>query len=129
MAGRIDFYFLPIAAALPQVKEGTVRALAVSSDKRVASLPDVPTTVEIGLPGAAYAFWNGTFVPAKTPRDIVEKLHAEHAKAVAVPAVRERMAKMGIEPLVMSQPEFEKYFKADVLDTEKLAKTAGIEKQ
>lgn len=129
MAGRIDFYFLPIAAALPQVKEGTVRALAVSSDKRVASLPDVPTTVEIGLPGAAYAFWNGTFVPAKTPRDIVEKLHAEHAKAVAVPAVRERMAKMGIEPLIMSQPEFEKYFKADIVDTEKLAKTAGIEKQ
>ena len=67
--------------------------------------------------------------PAKTPRDIVEKLHAEHAKAVAVPAVRERMAKMGIEPLIMSQPEFEKYFKADIVDTEKLAKTAGIEKQ
>ena len=129
MAGRIDFYFLPIAAALPQIKEGTVRALAVSSDKRIASLPDVPTTAEIGLPAAAYAFWNGVFVPVKTPREIVNKLHAETAKAVAEPVVLERMAKMGIEPLKMSQPEFEKYFKADVADTDKLAKAAGIEKQ
>ena len=129
MAGRIDFYFLPIAAALPQIKEGTVRALAVSSNKRVASLPDVPTTAEIGLPAAAYAFWNGVFVPVKTPREIVNKLHAETAKAVAEPVVLERMAKMGIEPLKMSQPEFEKYFKADVADTDKLAKAAGIEKQ
>ena len=129
MAGRIDFYFLPIAAAMPQIKEGTVTALAVSSDKRAPQLPNVPTTAEIGLPAAAYAFWNGVFVPAKTPREIVDKLHAETAKAVAEPAVRERMAKMGIEPLVMSQPEFDKYFKADVADTEKLAKAAGIEKQ
>ena len=129
MAGRIDFYFLPIAGALPQVKEGTVRALAVSSDKRIASLPDVPTTAEVGLPAAAYAFWNGVFMPAKTPREIVDKLHMETAKAVADPAVRERMAKMGIEPLVMSQPEFQNYFRADVVDTAKLAEIAGIEKQ
>jgi tripartite-type tricarboxylate transporter receptor subunit TctC len=81
------------------------------------------------LPAAAYAFWNGTFVPAKTPREIVDRLHAEHAKAVALPEVKERLAKMGIEPLVMSQPAFDKYFRADVADTEKLAKTAGIEKQ
>jgi len=129
MAGRIDFYFLPIAAALPQIKEGTVRALAVSSDKRIASLPDIPTTAEIGLPGAAYAFWNGVFVPSKTPHEIVDKLYKETTKAVAEPVVQERMAKMGIQPLTMSQPEFEKYFKADVLDTAKLAEAAGIEKQ
>jgi tripartite-type tricarboxylate transporter receptor subunit TctC len=129
MAGRIDFYFLPIAPALPQIKQGTVTALAVSSDKRAPQLPDVPTTAEIGFPKAAYAFWNGTFVPAKTPRAIIDKLHAEHAKAVADPTVKERLAKMGIEPLVMSQPDFEKYFKADVRDTEQLAKAAGIEKQ
>ena len=129
MAGRIDFYFLPIAAAMPQITQGTVTVLAVSSDKRAPQLPNIPTTAEIGLPAAAYAFWNGTFVPAKTPREIVERLHAEHAKAVALPEVKERLAKMGIEPLVMSQPEFDKYFRADVADTEKLAKTAGIQKQ
>jgi tripartite-type tricarboxylate transporter receptor subunit TctC len=129
MAGRIDYYFLPIAPALNNIKSGTVTALAVSSDKRAPQLPDVPTTAEIGLPAAAYAFWNGVFVPAKTPRDVVDRLYQETQKAIADPGVKERLAKLGIEPLPMSQPEFERYFKADVMDTEKLAKEAGIEKQ
>src|SRR6478735_8820114 len=75
MAGRIDYYFLPIAPALALLKDGKVTALAVSSDKRTPALPDVPTTAEVGLPKAAYAFWNGVFVPAKTPPDIVKKLY------------------------------------------------------
>jgi tripartite-type tricarboxylate transporter receptor subunit TctC len=129
MAGRIDYYFLPLAPALANIRSGKVAALAVSSDKRAPTLPEVPTVGEIGLPGAVYAFWNGIFVPAKTPQAIVDRLYAEAQKAIADPAVKERLAKLGIEPLVMSQPEFEKYFKADVLDTEKLAKTAGIQKQ
>ena len=129
MAGRIDFYFLPLAPALALIKDGKVTALAVSSDKRAPPLPDVPTTAEIGLPTAAYAFWNGLFVPVKTPHDIVARLYDETQKAIADPGVKERLAKLGVEPLVMSQPEFEKYFKADVLDTDALAKAAGIEKQ
>jgi tripartite-type tricarboxylate transporter receptor subunit TctC len=129
MAGRIDYYFLPIAPALPLIKDGKVTALAVSSEKRAPSLPDVPTVIEIGLPGAVYAFWNGVFVPVKTPADIVARLYAETQTAIADASVKERLAKLGIEPLVMSQPEFERYFKADVLDTDKLAKEAGIEKQ
>jgi tripartite-type tricarboxylate transporter receptor subunit TctC len=129
MAGRIDYYFLPLAPALNNIKSGTVVALAVSSDKRAPQLPDVPTTAEIGLPAAAYAFWNGVFVPAKTPQPIVDRLYQETQKAIADPTVKDRLAKLGIAPLPMSQPEFEKYFKADVLDTEKLAKAAGIEKQ
>ena len=80
------------------------------------------------MPAAAYAFWNGVFVPVKTPRDIVDRLYQETQKAIADPGVKERLAKLGIEPLVMSQPEFEKYFKADVLDTEKLAKAGGHRK-
>ena len=129
MAGRIDYYFLPIAPALPLIKDGKVAALAVSSQKRAPQLPDVPTVIEVGLPGAVYAFWNGAFVPVKTPRDIVDRLYQETQKAIADASVKERLAKLGIEPLVMSQPEFERYFKADVLDTEKLAQAAGIEKQ
>jgi len=129
MAGRIDYYFLPISPALPLIKEGQVTALAVSSDQRIASLPDVRTTAEVGLPKAAYAFWNGVFVPAKTPREIVERLYNETQKALADPIVKERLAKIGIQPLLMTQPEFVKYFKSDVLDTDKLAKEAGIEKQ
>src|SRR5712691_4548725 len=80
MAGRIDYYFLPLAPALPLIKEGRVTALAVSSTKRIASLPDVRTTAEVGLPRAEYAFWNGVFVPAKTTREIVDRLHAEIRK-------------------------------------------------
>lgn len=129
IAGRIDYYFLPIAPALAQIRDGKVAALAVSSEKRVPSLPEVPTVVEIGLPAAVYSFWNGVFVPAKTPRPIVDRLYQETQKAIADAGVKERLAKMGIETLVMSQPEFERYFKADVLDTERLAKAAGIEKQ
>ena len=129
MAGRIDYYFLPLAPALANIKSGKVAALAVSSDRRVPMLPDVPTVGEIGLPGAVYAFWNGVFVPAKTPREVVDRLYQETQKAIADATVKERLAKMGIDPLVMSQPEFERYFEADVLDTEKLAKQAGIERQ
>jgi tripartite-type tricarboxylate transporter receptor subunit TctC len=129
MAGRIDYYFLPLAPALANIRSGKVTALAVSSEKRAPTLPDVPTVGEIGLPGAVYLFWNGVFVPAKTPKPIVDRLYAETQKAIADAGVKERLAKLGIDPLVMSQPEFEKYFKADVLDTEKLAKAAGIQKQ
>jgi len=129
MAGRIDYYFLPIAPALALIKDGKVTALAVSSDTRAPSLPDVPTTAEVGLPKAAYAFWNGVFVPVKTPQDVVTKLFDETRKAVADAGVKERLAKLGIVPLSMSQPEFQKYFEADVKDTNALAKAAGIEKQ
>jgi tripartite-type tricarboxylate transporter receptor subunit TctC len=106
-----------------------VTALAVSSNKRAPQLPEVPTTAEIGYPAAAYAFWNGLFVPVKTPHDIVARLYDETQKAIADPVVKDRLSKVGVEPLVMSQSEFEKYFKADVLDTDKLATAAGIEKQ
>lgn len=129
MAGRIDYYFLPLAPALANIRSGKVIPLAISSTERVSTLPDVPSVVEIGLPGAVYSFWNGIFVPAKTPKAIVDRLHVEGQKAVANETVKERLAKMGIATMKMSQPEFEKYFKADVMDTAKLAEKAGIQKQ
>ena len=129
LSGRIDFYFLPVSPALPLIQEGKVVALAVSSAKRAAQLPNVPTTQEIGLKDAAYVFWNGLFGPAKMPPDIVKRLHAETQKALQVPSVVERLAKLGVEPLFQSPEEFDKYFKADVLDTVKLAEQAGIERQ
>ena len=129
MAGRIDFYFLPIAPALPLIKDGKLVALAVSTGKRAAALPDVPTTAEIGLKDAAYSFWTGLFAPVKTPHDIVAKLHDETQKAVQVAAVQERLAKLGVEPLTMSTAEFDRYFREDVASTVKLAEAAGIQKQ
>jgi tripartite-type tricarboxylate transporter receptor subunit TctC len=128
MTGRIDFYFLPVAPALPLINDGKVVALAVSTAKRAAALPDVPTTTEAGLKDASYAFWNGIFVPAKTPRDIVAKLHDETEKALLVPSVRERLAKVGQDPLPMTSEEFEKYFRDDVNATAKLMREAGVQK-
>jgi tripartite-type tricarboxylate transporter receptor subunit TctC len=129
MAGRIDYYFLPIAPALPLIKQGKLLALAVSSAQRAPSLPDVPTTAEAGLRDAAYNFWAGLFVPAKTPREVIMRLHEETQKALQVPAVREKLASVGVGPLQMDPETFDKYFRDDVLSTAKLVKDAGVPQQ
>jgi tripartite-type tricarboxylate transporter receptor subunit TctC len=126
MAGRIDFYFLPLAPALPLVKQGQLVALAVSTDTRTPTLPDVPTTTELGLKDSTYLFWTGIFVPAKTPRDIIDRIHAESLKAMQVPAVQERLTKVGTEPMPMSVDEFGRYFREDVLSTAKLMQQVGV---
>ena len=126
MAGRIDFYFLPLAPALPLVKEGQLVALAVSTDTRATALPDVPTTMELGLKDSAYLFWTGIFVPAKTPREIVDRIHTESVKAMQVPVVQERLAKVGSEQMPMTVDEFGKYFRDDVLATAKLMQQVGV---
>jgi tripartite-type tricarboxylate transporter receptor subunit TctC len=129
MTGRIDFYFLPVSPALPLIRDGKLVPLAVSTAKRASALPEVPTTAEAGLKDASYAFWNGLFLPTKTPRDVVEKLFKETEKALAVADVKERLAKVGQDPLPMTSVEFEKYFRDDVTETAKLMKAAGIQPQ
>src|SRR6195256_1626092 len=129
LTGRIDFYLLPVVAALPHINDGKVIALAVSTPKRTAALPDVPTTAEAGLKDASYAFWNGIFVPGKTPPGIVAKLYQETQKALAVPSVRESLAKAGQDPLPMTTEQFEKYFCDDVRNTATLMKQAGAQPQ
>ena len=76
MTGRVDFCFSTIASALPFIRDGKLLALAVSTPKRSSALPDVPTTLELGYANSDYTFWNGLFLPAKTPREIVEKLQS-----------------------------------------------------
>ncbi len=126
MAGRVDFFFLPLAPAIGLVTQGKIIALAVSSTKRAPTLPDVPTVVEIGYPGAAYQFWAGLFAPAKTSRVIVDKLHASTMRALALPAVSSRLSQMGVEPLTMSVEQFGTFFREDMTATVRLAKEAGI---
>jgi tripartite-type tricarboxylate transporter receptor subunit TctC len=127
LSGRIDFYFLPLAPALSLVTQGKVVALAVGAAKRSADLPSVPTMAEAGLPDAAYHFWGGLFMPARTPPDVIRKLNGETAKALEVPSVRERLAKMATEPMPMSPEQFTRYFHDDVASTLKLAKEAGMQ--
>ena len=126
MAGRIDFYFLPLAPALPLVKQGQLIALAVSTETRAKALPDVPTTTELGFKDSSYVFWTGVFVPAKTPRAIVDRLHDESQAAMKVASVQERLAKVGSEDMPMSVDQFAKFFRDDVLTTTKLMQQLGI---
>jgi tripartite-type tricarboxylate transporter receptor subunit TctC len=106
IAGRVDYYFCPIATALPHIKDGRLLALAVSSPKRAALLPDVPTTIEAGYPDSDYTFWIGTFAPLGTPSDVVQRLNREMQTATKVPSVAERLVGLGVEAMPLSPSEF-----------------------
>jgi tripartite-type tricarboxylate transporter receptor subunit TctC len=126
MAGRIDFYYLPILPAIPNIKSGKVVALAVSTPKRAPQLPDVPTIIEAGYPTAQYLFWNGLAFPAKTPRPIVDKLHAATDKALKTKAVQDRLATLGVQPMPMSVAEFAKFVQDDIASMIQLAKDINL---
>jgi len=122
MTGRVDFFYFPIAPALPNIRDGKVVALAVSTPKRAPALPNVPTVAEAGYPDAQYLFWGGLALPVKTSRSIVNRLHDETQKALHVTAVQERLATFGVEPMPMSVEQFEKFYRDDVAATVKLAR-------
>jgi tripartite-type tricarboxylate transporter receptor subunit TctC len=126
LGGRIDFYFCPVATALPLIREGQVRALLVSTPKRVADLPEVPTPGEAGLKGADSAIWFGVFVPSKTPRDIVEKLHAAGIKVLTDPAMQESLKKLGVETSAMTPAEMDDLVVRDTAAAAEVIKAAGI---
>jgi tripartite-type tricarboxylate transporter receptor subunit TctC len=126
MTGRIDFYFLPIAAALPQIKQGKILALAVSTSTRAQSLPEVPTIAEAGYPQAEYLFWGGVSAPAKAPQPVVEKLNREINKALAIPAVAQKLQQLGAQPRPMTPQQFAKFFADDVASMIKLGNDANI---
>ena len=126
MTGRVDVYYSPLLAALPSIRDGKLLPLAVSSPTRASTLPDVPTTLESGYPNSEYRFWIGVFAPAKTPRDIVNRLNAEIQKALQVPTLREKLAELGVQPMSMNTGQFEAFVKLELSINEELAKAAGI---
>jgi|SRR5262245_10713199 len=126
VAGRVDFYFSPLPPALSLIREGKLMALAVSSTRRAAALPDVPTTTEAGYADSDFDFWVGMFVPKQTPRDTVARMHDETVKAVESAAVKEKLGKLGVEPMVMKPEDFDARVAKEVGIAEKLAKAAGI---
>jgi tripartite-type tricarboxylate transporter receptor subunit TctC len=127
MAGRIDYYFIPLAAATSALDSGKLSVLAVSSLKRSPLLPDVPSIAEAGYPNAEFNFWLGLSVPAKTPRPVIDKLHDATEKALQEPAMKEKLAKLGVEPELMSVDDFSKFVKDDLVATVQLAKDANIQ--
>ena len=129
MAGRIDVYYSPLLAALPFIQSGQLLPLAVSSEKRVSALPNVPTTLEAGYPNSNYSFWIGVFAPVKTPRPIIDKLNTEISKALQVPAVQEKLEKIGVQLMPMSIERFNAFVREELAANAALAKAAGITRQ
>ena len=125
MTGRVDFTCMGMSAALPFIRDGKLIPLAVSSAKRSSALPAVPTTLESGLADSDYNYWMGMFVPAKTPREIVERLYAETQKALRLPAVVEKFGPQGIEPMPMTSAEFDTLIKKEIAINVALVKAAA----
>src|SRR5579863_3614072 len=126
LGGRIDFYFCPLATALPLIKEGRVRALVISGTKRVADLPDIPTPAEAGLKNAESIFWLGVFMPARTPRDVITKFHDAGTRLLAEPSMQESLLKLGVEPLPMAPDEMDAFVAREIAENLAVIKAAGI---
>lgn len=126
MTGRVDFYFAPMALVLPLIQDGKLQALAVSSPARASALPDVPTTLEAGFPNSDYLFWVALFVPAKTPPAIIAKLHQQTQKTLATSSMREKLAKLGVEPMAMTSAELDALVKAEIPINAAIVKAVNI---
>jgi len=126
MAGRVDWFFAPMVSALPLIKSGKLQALAVGTAKRSPALPEAPTTLEAGVPGSEYLFWVGLFAPAKTPQPVVDRLHAEVAKIMASPELKERLDKLGAEPFTMPSAQFNKFIVDETAKAQQVVKAASI---
>jgi tripartite-type tricarboxylate transporter receptor subunit TctC len=126
MTGRVDFTCMGMSASLPFIRDGKLVPLAVSSAKRSSALPAIPTTLESGLADSDYNYWMGMFVPAKTPREIVDRLYQETQKALRLPAVVEKFGPQGIEPMPMTSAEFDALIKKEIAINVALVKAAGL---
>jgi tripartite-type tricarboxylate transporter receptor subunit TctC len=126
IAGRVDWFFSPIVSALPLIKDGKLQALAVGTSKRSSVLPNVPTTIESGVPNSSYIFWVGIFAPSKTPPKIINQMNAAIIKVIKDPAVVEQLQKLGAEPMVMSPDKFDQMVKSEMDAAAVLVKEAKM---
>ena len=126
LSGRVDYCFCPIGNVIPMVKDGRLLALAVSSPRRTSGLPDVPTTEEAGVANSAQPFWVGMGVPAKTPRDIVARLHAETVKALNSPEIKARWTSLSQDNRIMTPEQFDAFLREDLARNAALIKAANL---
>ena len=125
IGGRIQLMFDNLASSLAQMRAGKVKALAVTTAKRSSLAPELPTIAESGLPGFDISTWFGVFAPGGTPRDVVQRLHDELVKALADPAVRETMLKLGAEPVGSTPAEFAAYIRSEARKYAEVIKASG----
>src|SRR3954469_12316897 len=126
---NVDGYWAPISASLSNIKSGKLRALAVTTAKRNAMLPDVPTIAEAGVNGAESALWVAMWGPAGMNRALVEKINADVRKAVADPAVKAKLQSLGNDTMEMTVPEFSKLVRSEMQEYARVLKAAGVKPQ
>ena len=126
LGGRVTMTFSPIVAVLPPVREGKLRALAVTSLRCSSAVPDVPTIAESGYPGFEATAWNGLLAPARTPATIVRKLHLETVKVLALPDLRAKLNDLGLEVISSSPDELGALIKSEIPKWAKVIKDSGI---
>lgn len=126
LSGRVDYCFCPIGNVMPMVKDGRLRALAVSSKHRTSTVPDLPTTEEAGVPNSAQPFWVGMGVPSKTPREIVGRIHAETVKALNSAEIKARWAALNQDVRIFTPEAFDALLREEVVSNAKLVKEANI---
>ena len=114
-------------AVLPHVRSGRLRALGVTTPKRISGLPDVPTVAEAGVPGYESVQWYGLLAPAGTPKEIIARLHKDIVPTLLAPELKERLAGEGVEVVASSSEEFAAYLRAETAKWAKVVKSAGIE--
>jgi tripartite-type tricarboxylate transporter receptor subunit TctC len=127
MSGRVSIMFDTLAATSAHIKGGKLRALAVTTPKRLPALADVPTVAEAGLPGYETSTWGGLLAPAGTPKAVVAKLAAETTRILALPDVRERMLAAGVEPVGGTPEQYAAFIGTEMVKWAKVAKDAGIQ--
>ena len=126
VSGRVQFFMSPLASAINLVRDGKLRALGVSSAKRVRAYADVPTIAEAGLSGFEWDSWGGFLAPAKTPRAVITKLNRECGRLLTSPEVQQRLVSLGAEPQPGTPEQFDKLLAAQLVIYASLARRAGI---
>ncbi|HET7298129.1 MAG TPA: tripartite tricarboxylate transporter substrate binding protein [Burkholderiales bacterium] len=129
LSGNVDCYWVPISAGIANIKAGKLRALAVSTAKRSALLPDLATTAEGGVKGADFGLWFGMWGPAGMSAELTAKINADVRKALADSGVREKLANTGNSPLDMSPQEFARFVRSEIDDYQRVVRAAGIKPQ
>ena len=126
IGGQVDVMFSATTASGPFVKSGKLRALAISSPRRVEGWESVPTVAESGVPGFQVSEWNGLFAPAGTPRPVLERLEAETRAIVASPEMKKRFAELGVQGVGSSAQEFSSFLKAETTKWAEVIRSSGI---
>lgn len=130
LLGRVHYSMFTVPSSLPLLRDGKLKALAVTGPRRSAALPDIPTVAEAGLPEAQFEYWSGIVAPAGTPRRIVEQLHGDVVRVLRRPEVREQFARQGAEPTAESTPAgFMQLMRVDLLRYQAIIRAADIKPQ